>query len=256
MTSRGAPSLSSLLRGLGKGQKKPMAIVLAGHNGSGKSTLWRDKLGPTLQMPLLNADHLTSSILPLQSPLPPWAQKLRNDDDRWARLSQEGVRAFKTLVMREGLPFAFETVFSHFVRHPDGRVESKADDIIEMQREGYFVVLVFVGLAHVNLSVTRVGQRVEQGGHNVPLHKLLQRFDRTRLAIGHAAPIADATLMFDNSLSGQLGFSLARVQHRHEVLFDVRSDGARVHPHIRRLAGGWLDAVFPAIPETVAPRVA
>jgi len=61
---------------------------------------------------------------------------------------------------------------------------------------------------------------------------------------------------FDNSLGGQLGFSLARVQHRHEVLFDVRSDGARVHPHIRRLAGGWLDAVFPAIPETVAPRVA
>lgn len=91
------PSLSSLLRGLGKGQTKPMAIVLAGHNGSGKSTLWREKLGPTLQMPLLNADNLTSSILPGETPLPAWAQKLRNDDDRWARMSQEGVRAFKSV---------------------------------------------------------------------------------------------------------------------------------------------------------------
>ena len=218
--------MSGLLKGLGKGQTKPMAIVLAGHNGSGKSTLWRDKLGPTLQMPLINADNLTSSILPNESPLPAWAQRLRNDDDRWARLSQEGVRAFKTLVMRDGLPFAFETVFSHYVRHPDGRIESKADDIAEMQNEGYFVVLVFVGLAHVNLSVTRVAQRVEQGGHNVPLRKLQTRFPRTRAAIGHAAP-------------------LARVQRREEVLFDVRAAGSSVHPHIQRLAGGWLDIVCP-----------
>ncbi len=237
--------MSGLLKGLGKGQTKPMAIVLAGHNGSGKSTLWRDKLGPTLQMPLINADNLTSSILPNESPLPAWAQRLRNDDDRWARLSQEGVRAFKTLVMRDGLPFAFETVFSHYVRHPDGRIESKADDIAEMQNEGYFVVLVFVGLAHVNLSVTRVAQRVEQGGHNVPLRKLQTRFPRTRAAIGHAAPLADATLMFDNSLDGRLGFSLARVQRREEVLFDVRAAGSSVHPHIQRLAGGWLDIVCP-----------
>ncbi|KAI1694466.1 hypothetical protein Ddc_22097 [Ditylenchus destructor] len=163
------------------------------------------------------------------SPLPGWAQKLRNDDDRWARMSQEGVRAFKSLVMREGLPFAFETVFSHYVRHPDGHIESKADDIVEMQNEGYF--------------------RVEQGGHNVPLRKLQTRFPRTRLAIGHAAPIADATLMFDNSLDGPLGFSLARVQRRDEVLFDARASDFKVHPHIQRLAGGWLDVVCPLDPE-------
>lgn len=249
MSGRPPPSLSGLLKGLGRGQTKPMAIVLAGHNGSGKSTLWRDKLGPTLEMPLLNADNLTSSILPNQSPLPGWAQKLRNDDDRWARMSQEGVRAFKSLVMREGLPFAFETVFSHYVRHPDGHIESKADDIVEMQNEGYFVVLVFVGLVHVSLSITRVAQRVEQGGHNVPLRKLQTRFPRTRLAIGHAAPIADATLMFDNSLDGPLGFSLARVQRRDEVLFDARASDFKVHPHIQRLAGGWLDVVCPLDPE-------
>jgi predicted ABC-type ATPase len=172
-----------------------MAIVLAGHNGSGKSTLWRDKLGPTLEMPLLNADNLTSSILPNQSPLPGWAQKLRNDDDRWARMSQEGGRAFKSLVMREGF------------------------------------------------------LRLQQGGHNVPLRKLQTRFPRTRLAIGHAASIADATLMFDNSLDGPLGFSLARVQRGDGVLFDARASDFKVHPHIQRLAGGWLDVVCPLDPE-------
>ena len=67
----------------------------------------------------------------------------------------------------------------------------------------------------------------------------------TRDAIGHAAPIADATLMFDNSLGGRLGFSLARVQRRHDVLFDARASDFKVHPHIKRLAGGWLDVVCP-----------
>jgi len=41
-----------------------MAFVLAGHNGSGKSTLWYQRLADQLQIPLVNADRLTLSILP------------------------------------------------------------------------------------------------------------------------------------------------------------------------------------------------
>ncbi len=201
---RRPPALANLLRKAVTQEKKPAAFVLAGHNGSGKSTLWYQRLASQLQVPLINADRLTASILPPADTethrLPAWAQQLRDDDERWQRLSQEGVRAFVSLVMEKRMPFAFETVFSHWKKTPDGSYESKADDIAALQAAGYFVVLLFVGLATVELSTLRVETRKEQGGHGVPLDKLQSRFPRTQLAVGHAAPLADMTLMFDNSL--------------------------------------------------------
>jgi predicted ABC-type ATPase len=101
----------------------PVAIVLAGHNGSGKTTLWYSKFGEILQMPLINADRLTASLLPpadLVKKLPVWAQRLRDHDERWQRLAQTGVQLFMGLASDYRLPFAFETVFSHLQRRPDG----------------------------------------------------------------------------------------------------------------------------------------
>ena len=40
------------------------------------------------------------------------------------------VQAFTGLIMSKQMPFAFETVFSHWKRRPDGSYESKADIIM------------------------------------------------------------------------------------------------------------------------------
>ena len=246
-TTRHPPALAKLLRQALVAEGRPAAFVLAGHNGSGKSTLWYERLVPTLQMPLVNADRLTASILPpvddRTHKLPAWAQRLRDDDERWQRLSQEGVRTFKRLVMEQRIPFAFETVFSHWRRLPDGSHESKADDIVQLQEAGYFVVLLFVGLASVNLSVLRVNTRKQQGGHGVPLDKLRVRFPRTQAAIQHAAPLADMTLMFDNSRGYAKAFSLVRAQRGRHVLFDCRDEGYRIDGELRRVAQAWLPKV-------------
>jgi len=117
--SRRPPPLDRLLRQALNREGRPAAFVLAGHNGSGKSTLWHQRLVSTLEMPLINADRLTASILPdadERHRLPTWAQRLRDEDARWQELSQQGVRAFKQLVMQRRIPFAFETVFSHWRR--------------------------------------------------------------------------------------------------------------------------------------------
>jgi predicted ABC-type ATPase len=245
--SRHPPALAKLLRQALVAEGRPAAFVLAGHNGSGKSTLWYERLVPTLQMPLVNADRLTASILPpvddRTHKLPAWAQRLRDDDERWQRLSQEGVRTFKRLVMEQRIPFAFETVFSHWRRLPNGSYESKADDIVQLQEAGYFVVLLFVGLASVNLSVLRVNTRKQQGGHGVPLDKLRVRFPRTQAAIGHAAPLADMTLMFDNSRGYAKAFSLVRAQRGQHVLFDCRDEAYRIDGELRRVAQAWLPKV-------------
>lgn len=225
---------------------KPVAFIIAGHNGSGKSTLWHQRLGNRLRLPLINADRLTLSILPeldRSRRLPPWAQELRDSNENWQRLSQDAVKLFISLIASRKMPFAFESVFSHIRKRIDGTFESKADSIRMLQDAGYFVVLIFVGLASVELSIARVATRLQQGGHAVPLEKLRSRFPRTQRAIGMSAHLADRTLMFDNSGDLRHAFSLVRVQKRHKILFDCRRDQpASALTSITRL---WMDKVVP-----------
>ena len=250
---RRTPSLGRLLGLALNNVQRPPAFVLAGHNGPGKSTLWYQRLADQLKLPLVNADRLTLSILPEADKktrkLPAWAQKLRDEDARWQRLSQDGVGLFRQLIMAQRLPFAFETVFSYWERAKDGTVLSKAADIRAMQRAGYFVVLLFVGLTSPSLSVLRVQTRKRQGGHDVPLTTLLKRFPRTQAAVGHAAPLADMTLMFDNSRSLNKAFTLVRAQRKHAVLFDARDPQYRLNAELRSVSDPWLEKVVgPFVP--------
>jgi predicted ABC-type ATPase len=241
------PTLIELLSPAIQNKSKPLAVVLAGHNGSGKTSLWTKRLSNELRIPLINADRLTESILPLPDTetglLPSWAQTLRNTDEKWQLLSQESVRAIRSVAVDMKLPFAFETVFSHWQLRSDGTYESKADDIQSMQAAGYLVVLLFVGLQNVETSILRVASRHAKGGHAVPLEKLQSRFPRTQKAIGHAAAIADMTVMFDNSRQERKAFALTRAQSKSEVLFDCRDSRYKVDPKLRIVAEPWLAAV-------------
>ncbi|WP_370655857.1 zeta toxin family protein [Candidatus Deferrimicrobium sp.] len=57
--------------------------------------------------------------------------------------------------------FCMETVFSD-------AAGSKRMFFKDAQAKGYAVLLVFIGLNHVETSRSRVAQRVSAGGHNVP----------------------------------------------------------------------------------------
>ena len=227
-----------------KRTEKPLAIIVAGHNGSGKSTMWRKSLSNQLQIPLLNADRMMLSILPEpdgSGALVDWAQNLRDTDLGWMQVAQAGVKAFAAHAMQAKVPFAVETVFSHWDVQDDGTVLSKLDLITDLQAAGYFVFLVFVGLSNAELSILRVMTRVAEHGHGVPQDKLVARFPRTQQAIREAAKIADATIFTDNSRSEKQAFTVCRVQLGAQALFDVRSGEAPVPPAIL----DWLDTVSP-----------
>ena len=146
--------------------------------------------------------------------------------------------------MEQKLPFAFETVFSHWERRAHGkRYSSKIQEIKNLQSAGYFVVLLFVGLASPELSYFRVQTRLKAGGHGVPRNKIFSRFPRTQAAVGAASNIADMTIMFDNSRELGQAFSLARVQRRHKLLFDCRDTKYHVSRELRAVAGPWLSKV-------------
>jgi len=224
--------------------KKPLAIVLAGHNGSGKSTMWRKRLSGQLQIPLINADRMMLSILPepgSDGALDDWAQTLRDTDESWMKVAQDGVQAFVGHAMRAKVPFAMETVFSYWEEQPDGTVFSKISLIEDMQKAGYFVLLFFVGLTNVDLSILRVQTRVAEHGHDVPTDRLHRRFPKTQRAIAAASKVADAAIFTDNSRSTKQAFTVCRVQLGNRQVFDIRQDVSSVPSAIAE----WLDVIVP-----------
>ena len=141
-----------------------------------------------------------------------------------------------------------ETVFSHWQLRDDGSYESKIDQIRQMQEAGYFVLLIFVGLASVELSIGRVQTRVQENGHAVPQEKLRERFPRTQLAISEAIKVADASLLADNSRAPAQAFTVCRVQIEGREVFDVRAGAKSVAGVILR----WLDIVSPRAPRSAS----
>jgi len=223
--------------------KKPLAIIVAGHNGSGKSTLWNERLAPELKIPLVNADRMMLSILPepRAGRLPAWAQELRDTNASWMGVAQQGVDAFVVQAMSRKVPFAVETVFSHWRPREDGTIESKIDRITELQAAGYFVLLLFVGLSDVQLSVGRVMTRVAKGGHAVAIRRLIERYPRTQTAIRTALPIADAAILLDNSREETDAFTVCRIQMKAAEVYDVRAETGGAPAEVV----AWLDVVAP-----------
>jgi len=243
--------LRLLIDGLAQ-REKPFAVILAGHNGSGKSTMWYKHLSAIVRVPLVNADRMMLSILPESSeekPLPEWAVQIRDKHEGWMRVAQKGVEAFVAEAMAKKVSFAMETVFSDWRIDPEtGQILSKINKIHELQKEGYFVVLLFVGLADVQYSITRVESRVRNKktpGHDVPIDKLISRFPRTQKAIRHAVTEADASVLVDNSRTPDKAFTVCRVQTKNDVVFDLRQiPNPPPPPEIE----AWMSNVCPDVP--------
>jgi predicted ABC-type ATPase len=172
--------------------------------------------------------------------IPDWAAELRDTDQIWMKVAQKGVEAFVAQAMVQKVPFAMETVFSHWQVQEDGTIDSKIRLIEQLQDAGYFVLLVFVGLSNSALSVARVSTRVESGGHAVDTHKLLERFPRTRMAICNGLSVADAAILNDNSLDEKRAYSVCRIQLKAEEVFDIRREGEPP-----KAITEWLNVVSP-----------
>jgi predicted ABC-type ATPase len=239
-----AEALDAILQAQ-KATKKPLGIILAGHNGSGKSTMWRRALADRLQIPLINADRMMLSILPEAGDdghLVAWAERLRDTNEGWMRVAQQGVQAFVGHAMGARVPFAMETVFSYWEERANGQIASKIDLIRDMQTAGYFVLLMFVGLTNSDLSVLRVTTRVQEGGHGIDQATLRKRFPKTQKAISAAIKVADASVLADNSLTPAEAFTVCRVQLGPTPAYDIR--GAAIAPPAVILA--WLEVIAPA----------
>lgn len=150
---------------------------MLGPNGSGKTTFAAEVLTPELpDYPYVNADEIARQRWPAN----PEAQ---------AYEAAQVAADTRTQLIASGRSFVAETVFSH---------PSKLDLIRVAQASGYQVAL-HVMLVPEELAVKRVEYRVRAGGHNVPEHKIRERYRRVWPLAAEAILIADRAVVYDNS---------------------------------------------------------
>jgi predicted ABC-type ATPase len=158
--------------------KKTVLVVLAGPNGAGKTTFFELFIAPS-GLPFVNADFIAKELAEKGKPV---------SDDEAARLAEQKRQEY----VSEKRSFCMETVFSD-------AAGTKRTFFKDAQAKGYVVLLIFIGLNHVETSRSRVAQRVSAGGHNVPDRKIDGRFPRTFGNLQKALPFVDRAFLFDNS---------------------------------------------------------
>jgi len=86
--------------------------------------------------------------------------------------------------------FSFETVMSHF---------SKIEELEFAKNNDYKVYFYFICLDDSELNISRVKNRVVQGGHDVDDAKIVERYGKTLENLLAAIKISDRSFLFDNS---------------------------------------------------------
>ena len=131
-------------------------IIIAGPNGAGKTTFANHYLLNEADCELfLNADLIASGL----DPFNPERQAIQA-----GRLMLNMIRDY----VERGETFALETTLS-------GRGYAR---LIPQWREmGYHVTIYYLRLPAADLAVERVGQRVIEGGHDIPEGAIRRRFD-------------------------------------------------------------------------------
>lgn len=99
------------------------------------------------------------------------------------------------LLISQNKSFSFETVMSH---------QSKIDEIANVVDLGYKTYLYFVCIDSPEVNISRVNNRVEKGGHEVPEDKIVDRYYRTLQYLHLVLPFCYRAYLFDNSGKEQI----------------------------------------------------
>jgi predicted ABC-type ATPase len=130
-------------------------IIIAGPNGAGKTTFARSFLSREAQCPrFINADLIAAGL----SPFVPESAAIKS-----GRLMLKEM----TECARRGESFAFETTLSGL---------AYLGHIKRWRAQAYHVSLFFLSLPDAEFAISRVAERVRQGGHHVLEEVIRRRF--------------------------------------------------------------------------------
>lgn len=161
--------------------EKPKLIIIAGPNGSGKTSV----TGKILEhqwienCAYINPDNIA-----------------RDEFGDWNSPEAVIKAANKAAELREECLFKKEGVlFETVLSAPD-----KLDYIKRAKDAGYFIRLFFVGTDHPSINASRIAHRVMEGGHDVPISKIISRFSKSIANCCAASNLVDRLYVYDNSV--------------------------------------------------------
>ena len=135
--------------------KRKRILIIAGPNGAGKTTFAEEYLPNEANCPVfVNADLIAKGLSPFQ----PGTVAIRAGRLMLSQIHEH---------VGKGESFAFETTLS-------GR--GYARWIPRWREQGYQVKLFYLRLPTPEMAITRVRQRVREGGHDVPETVIRRRF--------------------------------------------------------------------------------
>jgi predicted ABC-type ATPase len=91
--------------------------------------------------------------------------------------------------------FAFETVMSH---------TAKIDLLKRAKAQGFRTYLYYVATEDPEINIARVRTRVNEGGHDVPREKIIERYYRSLEYLIDAIRASDRAYIFDNSATDSI----------------------------------------------------
>ena len=162
--------------------RKPVLAVIAGPNGSGKTTITEELLRHRWLegCAYINPDNIAQDLGDWNDPVLIKQAADQADDLREGYLRQ-----------RQSL--AFETVFSS---------PGKLDFVRRAAESGYFVRLFMISTSCPSINAARVTRRYLQGGHAVPIEKIVDRYYKSIAQCVEAVRHVERLDVFDNSIEG------------------------------------------------------
>lgn len=172
--------------------RNPELIIIAGPNGSGKTSVTQKFLHHEWAegTVYINPDQVANEKFgDWNSP-----EAILEAADYCAELRER--------CLREKVSFVFETVFS---------ADDKIDFLIRAKEAGYFIRLFFISTNHPSVNAARIAKRVMEGGHDVPIRKIVSRYTKSIINCETVARLVDRLYVYDNSVNdrdAQLQFRL------------------------------------------------
>jgi predicted ABC-type ATPase len=165
--------------------ERPKLLIIAGPNGAGKTTVTSQILKHEWveDCEYINPDFIAQDIFG------DWnSQEMVLKAAQYAEKQRE-----KCLNNRSSL--IFETVLSA----PD-----KIDFIQRAKQQDYFIRLFFIGTDNPQINALRIARRVMQGGHDVPIQKIISRYYKSIANCVLLSKIVDRLYVYDNSVENEL----------------------------------------------------
>ena len=160
---------------------RPVLIIIAGPNGSGKTTITSR---------ILHHEWLENSVY--INPDQVAQDRFGNWNSAEAvRQAAEYCADWRERCLTERQSMIFETVFS---------ADDKLDFIHRAKQAGFFIRLFFVCTESPMINAARIAGRVMKGGHDVPIAKIISRYQKSIINCKIATCIADRVYLYDNSI--------------------------------------------------------